>query len=272
MKKTNFLKKVSHHPFIIRTIRFFHLRPLFRKWYYHLTRPSDGILRFQVGGINAQFYVSTPEQLRSLELDKVGEEEITKFLISHLQSGDVVYDIGANIGFYTVVLAKAVGEKGKVIAFEPERESYNVLQKNLKLNGLTNVYIFQKALGDKEGEGKLFLGQTIGNFSLVKTYEKEIGYQTVEIVEGDQFVKEQNLPIPKVVKIDVEGYEYSVFQGLRNTLSHPNCEIICCEVHQNLLPLGITGEKILELIKSFGFRQFDAYKRTNVYHLISYKK
>jgi len=268
----NFLKKISYHPFVIQTIRFLHLRPLFRRWYYRLARPSDGILRFQIGGINAQFYISKPEELRSLEADKEGEGQVSELLISNLRSGDVIYDIGANIGFYTIILAKLVGNKGRVIAFEPERESYEHLQDNLKLNDLTNVQIFPKAVGEKVGKAKLYLGQTIGNFSLVRTYGEAIDYQEVEIVKGDQFVKEQNLPIPRLVKIDVEGYEYSVLQGLRQTLSHPNCEIICCEVHPRLLPLRITGEKILELIKSFGFKQFDTFKRTNVYHLIGYKK
>jgi FkbM family methyltransferase len=272
VKKTNFLKKISYNPFIIRLIRFFHLQRIFRKWYWKIIRPKDGIFRIQIDKINAQFYVLTPEQLRSLESDRVGEEKIVKFLISCLQSGDIVYDIGAHIGFYTVVLAKAVREKGRVIAFEPEKESYNTLLKNLKLNSLTNVYTFQKALGDKEGEGRLFLGETIGNFSLVKTYEKEINFQKVEIVKGDQFIKDKKLPIPKLVKIDVEGYEYFVLSGLSETLSHPNCKIICCEVHPLLLPTTISEEKISEIIKSFGFKQFEIQKRINDYHLIAQKE
>ena len=267
----NFLKKISYHPLIIRLVKFLHLRPIFRKLYFYLVKPADGIFRVQIGKINAQFYVSKPEELRSLESDKEGEGRVAELLIPHLKSGDIVYDIGANIGFYTVILGKAVGKKGRLIAFEPEKESYVRLQNNLKLNELTNVYMFQKAIGDKTSEAKLYLGQTTGNFSLVKTYEKEIGSQIVEIVNGDQFIKERNLPIPKLVKIDVEGYEYSVLQGLSNTLSHPNCEIICCEIHPRLLLSGITGERILELIKSFGFKKFDIYKRTNDYHLIAYK-
>lgn len=268
----NFIKKISYHPFVIRTIRFFHLRPIFRKWYYRLVRPSDGILRLQIGGINAQYYISKPEELRSLESDKEGEGQVAELLISRLQLGDIVYDIGANIGFYTILLAKVVGEKGEVVAFEPEKESFERLQDNLKLNSLTNVRTFKKALGNEMGEAKLYLGQTIGNFSLVKTYGKEIDYQKVEIVKGDWLVKTQNLPIPTAVKIDVEGYEYAVLQGLRYTLSRPNLKIICCEVHPLLLPSGVDEEKISSLIKSLGFLKFKIYKRTNDYHLIAYKK
>jgi len=268
----NFLKKISHHPFIIRLIRFFHLQPIFRRWYYHLARPSDGILRFQVGGINSHFYVSKPEELRSLESDKEGEGRVAELLISHLRLGDIVYDIGAHIGFYTVILGRAVGKNGQVIAFEPEKESYNRLLENLKLNDLNNIQVFQKALGNENSQAKLYRGETIGNFSLIKTYEKAIDYRIVEIVKGDQFVKEQNLPIPRLVKIDVEGYEYVVLEGLQKTLSHPNCEIICCEIHPHLLPSGITEEKILKIIKFFGFRQLDIYRRVNDYHLIAFKK
>ncbi|MBA7559915.1 FkbM family methyltransferase [Candidatus Atribacteria bacterium 1244-E10-H5-B2] len=269
MNKINFLKKISYYPFIIRIIRFFHLQPILRKWYYHFSHSKDGILKLEISGIKTRFYVYTPEELRLLE--SIGEERILELLILDLQPSDVVYDIGGNIGFYTIFLAKKISNQGEVFVFEPEKESYIHLQNNIKLNNLTNVCAFQKAVGDRSGEAKLYLGQTTGNFSLVKTYEKETGCQIVEIVNGDQFVKEKNLPIPKVVKIDVEGYEYSVLQGLRQTLSHLDCEIICCEVHPHLLPPDVNGEKILELITSLGFRQFDTYKRVNDYHIIAYK-
>jgi FkbM family methyltransferase len=267
----NFLKKISYNSFLIRLIRFFHLQSILRQWYFRFVRPLDNIFRVQIGDLNARFYVLKPEHLRSLESDKEGEGKIVEILISSLKPGDVVFDIGAHIGFYTILFAKAVGEKGKVIAFEPEEESFKNLENNLKLNDLKNALIFQKALGDESKESKLYLGQTIGNFSLVKTYEKAIESEEVEIVKGDQFVKEKNLSIPKLVKIDVEGYEYSVISGLSKTFSHPNCKIICCEVHPLLLPPEISSEKIIEIIKSFGFKQFNTYKRTNDYHLIAKK-
>jgi FkbM family methyltransferase len=267
----NILKKISYNPFVIRLVKFLHLRPIFRKIYFYFLKPKDNIFKIQIDRINAQFYVLKPEQLRSIESDKEGERQVIELLLHSLKSGDIVYDIGAHIGFYTILLAKAIGERGKVVAFEPEEESYKNLENNLRLNNLKNVLVFKNALGNESKKAKLYLGQTIGNFSLVKTYEKEIGSQIVEIVNGDQFVKEKNLPIPKLVKIDVEGFEYSVLQGLRQTLSHSNCEIICCEIHPLLLPPGINGEKILELLKSFGFKQFNTFKRTNDYHLIAKK-
>jgi len=270
MKKL--LKKISYNPFVIRLIRLFRLQRIFRKLYFYFLKPPGGILTVQIGEINVKFYVSTPEQLRGLESDREGEREVVELLISNLQPGDIVYDIGANVGFYSVILGKAVGERGKVIAFEPEKESYNLLQRNLKLNNLINVYTFQKALGNENKEGELFLGQTIGNFSLVKTYEKEINSQKVEIVKGDQFVRDQSLPIPKAVKIDVEGYEYSVLLGLRETLSNSKCQIICCEVHPRLLPPEVKEGKIRNIIKSFGFKRFKTYRRINDYHLIGTKK
>jgi FkbM family methyltransferase len=268
LRKTNFLQKISFWFPFLRLVRFFRLQKILRKCYFQLVRPPQGIFKIQIEKINAQFFAQKPDQLRSLESDKIGEEKVLKFLISSLKAGEVVYDIGAQLGFYTILLAKKVGEKGKVIAFEPEKESYNILKENLKLNNLNNVEIFQKALGEKEGEGKLFLGQTIGNFSLVKTYEKEIDFQKVEIVQGDEFIKEKKLPRPKLVKIDVEGYEYFVISGLKETLVRPDCQILCCEIHPFLLPEEIGEEKISNLLKSLGFKkQFKIQKRINDYHL-----
>jgi len=270
----NFLKKVSYHPFIIKTIRFFHLRPILRKFYYYWACPKNSILQLKIDKIDAEFYVRTPDELRLAESvsGEWGEQRILKKLISNLDLGDIVYDVGANIGIYTVILAKAVGNNGKVVAFEPEKESFERLQENVKINNLNNVQIIRKALGDKNSDGKLYIGNTTGNFSLVKMYEEGINYQKVEIIRGDEFVKAENLPIPKLVKIDVEGYEYSALVGLRGTLIHPDCKIICCEVHPSLFPEGITEEKVLDLIKSFGFLKMDTFKRPfSAYHVIAYK-
>jgi len=274
MNKKSFLKSLSYNPFIIKTIRFFHLRSILRKCYYYWACPKNNILQLQIDKIDAKFYVPTPDELRLAESvsGALGEQRILKNLISNLNLGDVVYDIGANIGIYTVILAKAVGNNGKVVAFEPEKESADRLQDNVKINNLNNVQIVRKALGDNNSQGKLYIGKTTGNFSLVKTYEEGINYQTVEIIKGDEFVKAQNLPIPKLVKIDIEGYEYSALSGLRETLIHPDCKIICCEVHPGLFPEGITEDKVLELIKSFGFLKMDTFKRPfSAYHVIAYK-
>jgi FkbM family methyltransferase len=268
------IKRISYNPIVIKIVKALHLRGILRKVYYRLAGPKGNILDIEIGGINVKFFVRNPDELRLAESvsGTWGEQKILMALASHLKAGDVAYDIGANIGVYSVILAKTVGNSGKIISFEPEKESYERLLENLKVNNLENVKVFREALGESDKEGKLYLGKTTGNFSLINVYEEELDYQTVRIVKGDSFVKQHNLPIPKAVKIDVEGYEYFILLGLEETLSNLNCKALCCEIHPGLLPKEISEEKVLDTIKSFGFLKMDIYKRPfSAYHIIAYK-
>jgi len=271
----NILKSISYNPYSIKLVKFLHLRPLARKTYYKLFCPKDNIVNVNLSGISAKFYARNPDELRLIEsvTGDEGEKKVLSFLASLLKNGEVMYDIGANVGTYSVIIAKVVGNNGKIIAFDPETESLVRLKENIKLNDLSNVVVVDKALGEKTVSGKLYISGTTGNFSLVNIYDKEAKSETVEIVNGDDFIKEQNFPVPKAIKIDVEGYEHSVLLGLKKTLTNPECKIICCEVHLGLFPEGVTEQKIIELIKSFGFKDTKIFKRSfSAYHIIAQKK
>jgi protein-L-isoaspartate(D-aspartate) O-methyltransferase (PCMT) len=130
------------------------------KNYYHLARPQDGIFRLDVAGVSGRFYIRAYGHLRLLESwggAGGGEKHLLELLISRLHPADTVYDIGANIGLYTVLLAKAVGDQGLVIAFEPNSQIYTQLEENVDFNSLPNVRCFRQALGERSAEGKLYI-------------------------------------------------------------------------------------------------------------------
>lgn len=226
-----------------------------------------------VGGINGKFRVRTPWELRSLEAaGEFGRElHIIEALLATIRPGDAVYDIGSNFGAYTILLARAVGPTGTVVAFEPEDQSYDHLQDNLKLNSLENVRSFRLALGDHQGQAKLFVGHT-GSSSLVRPTQAGQADTAVKVIEGDRLAAEENLPLPRVVKIDVEGFEGAVIKGLEHTLVQPGCEMVCCEVHPQLMPEGQKPEDILDLLRSFGFHRIEIQDRgTTEFHALAYK-
>jgi len=267
------LKHLTYLPGVSRLVWRLRLKGILRQFYYWLTRPPGDVIHVEVGGLTTNFYVHTPWELRSLEsAGGLGHEQhILELLISKVRPGDVIYDIGSNFGIYTILLAKAVGPNGTVIAVEPEEQSYNHLQENLQLNALTNVRSFRLALGDQNGEAKLFLGQVTGLSSLMRMHQGH-GYQVVGIIEGDWLVEREKLPVPRLVKIDVEGYEYAVIQGLRQTLAQPTCELVCCEIHPQLLPVKQKPEGIFDMLRSLGFNQIDIYQRgTTEYHVLAQK-
>jgi FkbM family methyltransferase len=249
---------------------FFGLSRILRNCYYRLARPRDGILRLEVHGIIGEFRIHAGEDLRFLEAMRLYEDRVLNLMMKFVKPGDVVYDVGANAGLYTVLLGKAVGKQGKVIAFEPQCVSFDHLQDNLMLNGLTNVRSFRKALGDRSGKASLYLGEC-GNLSLVPRDTTGTSHEIVDLVEGDRMVEVENLPLPKAIKIDVEGYEYAVLSGLRRSLAQPACELICCEVHPQLLPAQLNPEMLLAQMKSLGFTRISTYPGWHVFHAVGYK-
>lgn len=272
----NLLNRLTYRPEFIAPVRALGLRRIMRRWYYHWARPADGILRVQVAGIEAQFYVHSPEELRVLESagDAGRERQILGLLISALHAGDVVYDIGANVGLYSILLAEALGTKGQVIAFEPTPLSFERLGNNLKLNGITNVRAFRVALADYSGEGKLYYSsEDLALSNLIRPRTDQMTHQMVGVVGGDDFREAQSLPVPRAVKIDVEGYEYAVIRGLRRLLSDPACKLLLCEVHPTLLPSQVRPEQVHELLKSLGFTRLDIHRPSTSpdYHLMAFK-
>lgn len=264
------LRAIPYQQQLIRLAGLLRVRGPLRRLYCHWLGPRGGILRVEVGGRTVQFYVHGPAQLQALE-DLGGEGHLVELLSREVEPGDCVYDIGAGVGLYTLFLAQAVGENGQVAAFEPQEHTYERLQDNLKLNGLRNVRAFQAALGETNGEMKLYLGEVAGAARLSQQCTSEKQFELVPVVEGDRLRQVEKLRTPRVVKIDVEGYEYAVIRGLDRTLAEPTCEIVCCEVHPHLLPVEVKPEEILNLLKSLGFHRIDTYARTQDFHVVARK-
>jgi len=268
------LKRLTYRPEVITLAGKLRLRSLLREWYYWWAQPRDGIVCAKLAGTNARFYVRSPEELRLLESagGAGGEQRVLERLVTFLKPGDVVFDVGANVGLYTVLLAKVLGDTGLVIAFEPAGQTYAHLLDNLRLNNLVNVRCFRKALGERSGQAWLSSGRVIGGSSLVHAHEGDGPGEVVDVMEGDRLVTAENLPVPRAVKIDVEGYEHAVIQGLRRTLAQRACELVCCEVHPAQLPPEVKLETVAGLLKSFGFSRIDTYPRWDqTFHLVATK-
>jgi FkbM family methyltransferase len=216
----------------------------------------------KLGEFDCRFHVRTPEQLRIIGKASTGQWriEVIRFLDDKLRAGDVVYDIGSNIGICSVFAARKVGASGQVVAFEPALETYINLNDNMQLNGLTNARAYQVALGDYNGEAGLFTGDDLLFSSLVTSRNGQEKSHSVRVVEGDRFREEEKLPAPDVVMIDVEGFEKGVMSGLRQTLVSPKCRAVIAEVHPTLLPSGVTGDDIPRILSSCGYTKVDTLR------------
>lgn len=273
----NLVKRFFYRPFVVKIIDILHIRtPMIWLYYlyYLLTVPKDKKKQISFNGIDVQFYIHTPLESRLVEAaftNGIADEKVAlKELLVNLAPGDIIYDIGANIGIYTVFMAKKIGPRGRVIAVEPEEHSYKTLQANINLNALNNVIPIQVALGNNFSEGILYFRGIAGEFSLINRPKSKF-YQRVTIVIGDVLVSDRGLPLPNIVKIDVEGYEYYVIQGFQNSLKQDYCRMVFCEIHPKILPKEILPNNIINLLKSYGFNKFEALTRGETLHVFCYK-
>lgn len=267
----NSIKKLSYHPAVKWLVQTFHLQTIGRKLYYRWRRPKDGVMRIQVGDVAAEFHVRSASDLRMIE-GLGGEPQIVQKVVSRLRPSDVVLDIGASLGLYTVLMAKAVGEQGMVAAFEPEQASWSRLRENVQLNRLGNVRCFRKAVAAKTGAATLYFNPGEEVSARIDAFsKKKKSYQQIEMVAGDDFLQKEGLPAPGLVKIDVEGYEYEVLKGLQGTLTHLACHTVCCEVHPALLPSGTEPAAVLRLLRSLGFTRVETFQRGKQFHCLAYK-
>ena len=141
-------------------------------------------------------------------------------LAEHLRPGAVLFDVGANVGFFTVICARIVGEAGRVYAFEPVARNAAYVRLNCRLNGLRNVNVLEVAAGDESRAGQLHLAEYSGGSTLdvagrPPDYRRTL---SVDVVRIDDLMESRALTRPDVVKIDVEGAELHVLRGMQRTL------------------------------------------------------
>jgi len=250
----NLLERLTYHHGLLRLARLSHLHKLGRTAYWLYRRPPDGYLRLAFGNIETLFIVRTSNDLRLVERLVLNEKRSIEAILSLIKAGDVIYDVGSNCGIYAIPLAKAAGPKGTVVAFEPVSNNYSRLVSNIKANGLSNVVAVRAALGDRPSAQPIYTagGEGIDTGASL-AHHAGSKHELVEVFDGDSYRNRVGLPVPRIIKIDVEGFEYNVICGLRSTLRHPTCELLFCELHPHLLPPGVSVKGIMSGLADLGF-------------------
>lgn len=137
-----------------------------------------------------------------------------------LKPGSVFYDVGANVGFFTVIGARLVGPSGTVYAFEPVPVNASYIRLNTRLNHFSHVVVVEAAVSSSSGRGNLQVADYSGGAALSTVEAPPDLKETipVDLVSIDDFVFKQGNPAPAVVKIDVEGAEKDVLSGMSRSL------------------------------------------------------
>lgn len=187
---------------------------------FRLLYPNRNVIEIQ----GSKMYVnpdglpkSFAKTFQSYVLFSGWEELTTRMFKKIVKEGDVVVDLGANIGYFTLLAARLVGKKGKVYAFEPEPINYSLLLKNISLNGYDNVVAMQKAVSNTTGKIAFYLSSMdTGAHTMYQSHETR-EFIEVESVTLDEFFKDKIHPID-VIKMDIEGAEIAALSGMERTI------------------------------------------------------
>lgn len=191
------------------------------------------------------------------------ERRYMDFFCSKIKEGDVVVDVGAYIGFFSLLAPERVGSTGCVYSFEPVPRNYERLMRNIKVNQAENVKAYNFGLSDKNETLSLSVPRDIpaesslaGSWTeLTKGTKLNKDIVKAKLIPFDQFFKDENLSRVDIVKIDVDGAELKVLKGMRNTLSNSNDAVLFLEVTPPLIKLlGGSVVELVELLLDCGFK------------------
>jgi FkbM family methyltransferase len=192
---------------------------------------------------------------RCLIHEGVYQPEVSAAVVKWLPQGGVMVDVGANVGYMTMLGARRVGPAGRVLAIEPNPYMVEAMRRHLDKNGISNVSIVQAGCSRAKGSFPLYLSpdRNPGMTSLsAKNAHSQRSIQ-VDVVPLDELVAEFNPPSLDVLKIDVEGAELQVLQGAKETLRRFR-PVILMELDPRLLSsFGTKPEQILELLAGLGY-------------------
>jgi len=210
-----------------------------------------------------KIYLDSMDSLR-LSINKNYEPSKVAIVKREIKKGDVVVDIGANIGYYTLIFARLVGNNGHVYAFEPEPENFSILKKNIEVNGYKNVTLVNKAVSNKNCKIKFYLcdDNKAMHTTNKSSYAKFSHTINVDCIKLDDYFKDHKISF---MKIDVEGLEYNVVKGMDHILKRNKSIKIMSEFAPILIKdTGIKPQEFLDLLIENDFLLFDLDEKSKL--------
>lgn len=197
--------------------------------------------------------LSLNEQIQMEIALGVYEPEESKWVEGLLQPGMVVLDVGANVGYYSLLAASRVGAEGKVIAFEPSPYCQRKFEETIRTNSISQIAVEGIALGDQSGSMELIVEHERLHSPSFLARHGDISYM-VPVVTLDSWMKTSGIDHVDLAKIDVEGFEPNVIRGAAGCMRAGRIGSILCELNEIWLARNSSScEQLDRQIRSFGF-------------------
>lgn len=219
-----------------------------------------GVRPVTVGDTTARFGASTLHESREIEFLAANERPVVEALLAAVRPDDVLWDVGAHVGFYACFAGRAGCD---VVAFEPYPPNVDRLRRNLAVNGVDAI-VREHALTDERGTASFDHpdgarpGWSRAAVATDRDRPPEEG-TVVRTETGDGLIDDGEVSPPTLVKIDVEGAEGRVIEGMRAGLASDDCRLVICEIHrpgdhrQSVRDYGDSAEAVRDALTDLGF-------------------
>lgn len=198
---------------------------------------------------------------RNLSILGVWEKDISEIVRTYLRPGDVFLDLGANIGYYSLLASTITGKSGKVISFEPSMENYTRLKRNMRLNNAENISIHKLGVGNKNVQLEIFFSEENPWSTSFISSHNNMGdnKEKVQIVVLDDFLKWQKIDF---IKMDIEWYEYNALLWMKELLRENTTIKMIFEFSPCLYKLFVTdyrsySKDLLQLLADMWFSLYN---------------
>lgn len=187
------------------------------------------------------------------------EPDWTGFVLHYLRSDDVFYDVGANIGVFTILAG--IVRDAQCVAFEPVPETFSYLEQNMRLNAIPDtVSILNQGVGKEAGTLRFTSNEGATNHVLASDESSSAAIE-LPVATLDDTIR--SYPSPTVLKVDVEGFEHDVIAGAKNVLESPSLKVVMLELRGHGARYGYDEDEIHDTICRHGFMPtiYDPFKR-----------
>jgi FkbM family methyltransferase len=241
-------------------LRRFPLRDGKEFFYQHFHRqlaPPEGWLTLRLArGFTLHLDLADPVQRKLFFFGDYDERREADLISRVLDPGEIFWDVGANLGYFTLLAAAHLNNTGQVVAFEPGPSAYGCLTGNIAHNPFTNIQTYPVAASDREGDAVLFsvAGQPDGRANLFQPGAQQTESTRVSTVTLDGWRQQHHLTGPDFIKMDVEGSELAALTGARETLT-AGAPLLLVEMNEAIFQsLGTDRTAIEDFLHAFGYR------------------
>ena len=183
------------------------------------------------------------------------EDETASTIEALLEAGDVCIDVGANIGFFTLLMAQCVGASGSVWAFEPSPATRERLLRNVQLNQLTQVTVREEAVSNADGQ-RLFFGGADDHSGIASLRPLQVGSRSYEVRTCTLSACLPPSLAPRLIKMDIEGAEALALEGMRGLLEARHPDLIIEVTDPFLREMGSSGAELHGFLAQLGYSMY----------------